>query len=299
MSDSQIFVYQPNETISLDVRFENETVWLTQEQIALLFGTQRPAITKHLANIYRDGELEEDSTCSILEHLGRGGQQSYRTKFYNLDAILSVGYRVNSRNATLFRRWASRVLKDYLLQGFAFNRRLNELEEKVDRRFASQNKRLDSLDEKMELFVRTNSTPIQGIFYDGQLWDARIFVDRLVKSAKKSLLLIDNWVTLDTLDMLARKNKGVLLTVVTSGHNDRKGNPKLTILPADVKKFNAQYPKLEIKVNERFHDRFLILDDTELYLIGASLKDLGKKCFAFTRMDSKEIPNVKAKIQES
>ncbi|MBR6373571.1 MAG: virulence RhuM family protein, partial [Victivallales bacterium] len=172
MSENQIVIYQPNETMRLDVRLESETVWLTQEQIALLFGTKRPAITKHLVNIYRDGELDEQSTCSILEHKGNEGKQSYRTKFYNLDAILSVGYRVNSRNATLFRRWASNVLKDYLLRGYAVNHRLNQLEDKVERRFASQEQRLASLEEKVDFFVQTQTSPLQGVFYDGQLWDA-------------------------------------------------------------------------------------------------------------------------------
>ena len=129
---NEIIVYQPDETIRLEVRLENETVWLSQDQIALLFGTQRPAITKHLANIYKAGELDEKGTCSILEHMGHDGQQSYRTKYYNLDAILSIGYRVNSRNATLFRRWASGVLKDYyLLRGYAVNDRLDRLETKA------------------------------------------------------------------------------------------------------------------------------------------------------------------------
>ena len=136
MSENQIVVYRPNETMRLDVRLENETVWLTQEQIANLFGTKRPAITKHLANIYKSGELERNGTCSILEHMGNDGRQSYRTMFYNLDAILSVGYRVNSRYATLFRRWATQVLKSYLLKGYALNTRLNQLEDKMDRRLA-------------------------------------------------------------------------------------------------------------------------------------------------------------------
>ena len=135
--------------------------------------------------------------------------------------------------------------------------------------------------------------PPQKIFYDGQLWDARAFVDRLVKSARKSLLLVDNWATVETLDMLAAKQKGVAVTVVTSEHRDRKGNPRPKILPADVAKFNAQYPTLSVRFRENFHDRFLVIDDRELYLIGASLKDLGKKCFAFTRLDPSEIPGIK------
>ena len=293
---NEIVVYQPDETLRLDVRLENETVWLTQEQIANLFGTQRPAITKHLANIYKSGELDREDTCSILEHMGNDGKRTYRTVFYNLDAILSVGYRVNSRNATLFRRWATQVLKSYLLKGYAINARLNQLEDKVDRRLVAHDKDIAELKEKVDFFVRTQTPPLQGVFYDGQLWDARAFVDRLVKSARKSLLLVDNWATVETLDMLTAKQKGVAVTVVTSEHPDRKGNPRPKILPADVAKFNAQYPSLSVRFRENFHDRFLVVDDRELYLIGASLKDLSKKCFGFTKMDAAEIPGLKARL---
>ena len=153
MSANQIVVYQPNETMRLDVRLEKETVWLTQEQIANLFGTKRPAITKHLSNIYKSGELEREGTCSILEHMGNDGKQTYRTMFYNLDAILSVGYRVNSRYATLFRRWATQVLKAYLLKGYALNARLNQLEDRVDRRFAKHDQQIVELTEKVDFFV--------------------------------------------------------------------------------------------------------------------------------------------------
>jgi hypothetical protein len=216
--------------------------------------------------------------------------------FYNLDAILSVGYRVNSRNATLFRRWATQVLKSYLLKGYAINARLNQLEDKVDRRLVAHDKDIAELKEKVDFFVRTQTPPLQGVFYDGQLWDARAFVDRLVKSARRSLLLVDNWATVETLDMLAAKPKGVAVTVVTSEQRDRKGNPRPKILPADIAKFNAQYPTLSVRFRENFHDRFLVVDDRDLYLIGASLKDLGKKCFGFTKMDSAEIPDLKARI---
>lgn len=296
MSENQIVIYQPNETMRLDVRLESETVWLTQEQIALLFGTKRPAITKHLVNIYRDGELDEQSTCSILEHKGNEGKQSYRTKFYNLDAILSIGYRVNSRNATLFRRWASNVLKDYLLRGYAVNHCLNQLEDKVERRFASQEQRLASLEEKVDFFVQTQTPPLQGVFYDGQLWDAHGLVEKFIASANNTILLIDNWATVETLDMLTKKSNGVSVTLVTSAHPDKQGNPRPKISSVDTAKFNAQYPTLTVKYSEKFHDRFLILDDQELYLIGASLKDLGKKCFGFTRMDTGEIVGIKARI---
>ena len=293
-SENQIVVYQPNETVRLDVRLENETVWLTQEQIANLFGTKRPAITKHLANIYKSGELEREGTCSILEHMGNDGKQSYRTMFYNLDAILSVGYRVNSRNATLFRRWATQVLKTYLLKGYAVNARLSQLEDKVDRRLAKHDDRIATLEQKVDFFVQTQTPPVQGVFYDGQLWDARALVLKLVAGAKRSMILIDNWATPGTLDLFAKKRKGVKVTLFTSEHYDKKHVPHRKISDADIKTFNTQYPKLAVRYNETFHDRFLIIDDKELYLIGASLKDLGHKCFAFTKLDAGEIRRVKS-----
>ena len=296
MSENQIVIYQPNETMRLDVRLENETVWLTQKQIALLFGTKRPAITKHLSNIYKEGELDEQGTCSILEHMGHGGKQSYHTKYYNLDAILSVGYRVNSRNATLFRRWASSILKDYLLRGYVFNQRLNQLEDKMDRRLAMHDDDIAALKGKVDFFVQASLPPMQGVFYDGQLWDAHVRVERIIGSAKKSILLIDNWATVETLDMLAKRRDGVDVTVITSEHRDRMGNLRPKITPVDVARFNAQYPTLTVKFSEAFHDRFLVLDDMELYLIGASLKDLGKKCFGFVKMDASENVGLKARI---
>ena len=182
-NENQIVVYQPNETVRLDVRLENETVWLTQEQIANLFGTKRPAITKHLANIYKSGELDREGTCSILEHMGNDGKQSYRTMFYNLDAILSVGYRVNSRNATLFRRWATQVLKTYLLKGYAVNARMNQLEDKMDRRLAKTEADIAELKDKVDFFVQTKEPPLQSIFYQNKFWDAKSLLIKFIRKA--------------------------------------------------------------------------------------------------------------------
>ena len=207
-SENQIVVYQPNETVRLDVRLENETVWLTQEQIANLFGTKRPAITKHLANIYKSGELEREGTCSILEHMGNDGKQSYRTMFYNLDAILSVGYRVNSRNATLFRRWATQVLKTYLLKGYAVNARLSQLEDKVDRRLAKHDDRIATLEQKVDFFVQTKEPPLQSIFYQNKFWDAKSLLIKFIRRAKKELIVIDAYPGVATLDMLAKRGRG-------------------------------------------------------------------------------------------
>lgn len=266
MEQGEIILYQPDEAIRLEVRMENETVWLTQEQIANLFGTKRPAITKHLNNIYNSGELDVDSTCSILEHMGNDGKQKYTTKYYNLDAILSVGYRVNSRNATLFRRWASSVLKEYLLKGYSINQRLSELEKTVA---------LHS--EKIDFFVRTSLPPVEGIFFDGQIFDAYKFATDLIKTARKSLLLIDNYVDESVLLMLSKRNLGVSATIYT-----QKITPQLQL---DLDKHNDQYPPINIRTYRNSHDRFLIVDDKEVYHIGASLKDLGKKMFAFSKLE--------------
>lgn len=266
MEQGEIILYQPDEAIRLEVRMENETVWLTQEQIANLFGTKRPAITKHLNNIYNSGELDVDSTCSILEHMGNDGKQKYTTKYYNLDAILSVGYRVNSRNATLFRRWASSVLKEYLLKGYSINQRLSELEKTVA---------LHS--EKIDFFVRTSLPPVEGIFYDGQIFDAYKFASDLIRSARKSLLLIDNYVDDSVLLMLSKRNPGVTAIVYT-----QKITPQLQL---DLDKYNDQYPPINIRTYRNSHDRFLIVDDKDVYHIGASLKDLGKKLFAFSKLE--------------
>ncbi|MBR2771108.1 MAG: virulence RhuM family protein [Bacteroidales bacterium] len=294
-SENQIVVYQPNETVRLDVRLENETVWLTQLKIAELFGVQKAAISKHVRNIFASGELARDATVSKMETVQtEGGRSVVRTQeFFNLDVIIAVGYRVNSQRATQFRIWATKVLKEYLLRGYSVNARLNQLEDTMHRNLAKHDDRLATLEQKVDFFVQTQSPPLQGVFYDGQLWDARALVLKLIQSAKRSLILIDNWATPETLDLFAKKRKGVKVTIVTSEHYDKKHVPHRKISPADIATFNAQYPRLAVRYNETFHDRFLIIDDKELYLIGASLKDLGRKCFAFTKLDAGAIRGIK------
>ena len=201
---------------------------------------------------------------------------------YSLDVIISVGYRVKSVIGTRFRQWANRILKEYVLRGYAVNERFARLEQKVLKH-----------EEQINLVLQTALPPIQGVFYDGQLWDARALVLKLIQNAKRSIILIDNWATPETLDLLAKKGKGVKVTVFTSEHYDKKHVPHHKISPADIATFNAQYPKLAVRYNEAFHDRFLIIDDKDVYLIGASLKDLGRKCFAFMKLDSGEIPRIK------
>ena len=180
---NEIILYQPDDMVRLEVRLEGETVWLRQEQIAYLFGTKRPAITKHLNNIYKSGELDRSSTCSILEHMANDGRQRYTTQYYNLDAILSVGYRVNSKIATLFRKWANQVLKEYLLKGHSINQRLNDIETRLGSKLMRHEQRLDKMDQKIDFFVRTSLPPVEGIFFDGQIFDAYVFASDLIKSA--------------------------------------------------------------------------------------------------------------------
>ena len=288
---NQIVVYQPDDVMRLEVRLENDTVWLTQSKLAELFAVDRTVVNRHIRNIYSSQELDETSTCAkIAQVQNEGGRQIRRTiPFYNLDVIIAVGYRVNSKRATKFRQWATGVLRDYLLKGYAVNTRMAAMEDRVDRRLAKHDDRIAALEQKVDFFVQTNTPPQQGVFYNGQLWDACSLVEKLIARAKSSILLIDSWVGVGTLDMLAKKRKGVAVTLVTSPRGNK-------LAPSDITKFAAQYGVLDVKTSTAFHDRFLILDDRELYLIGASLKDLGKKCFGFTKMDAGEIPCIKARV---
>ncbi len=274
-AENEIILYQPDSTFSLDVRVENETVWLTQPQIAELFGTKRPAITKHLSNIFKCGELEENSVCSILEHTASDGKK-YNTKFYNLDAILSVGYRVNSVNATKFRQWANKVLKDYLLRGYSVNQRLLNMERRVDERLLDHDKRLDALTDKVEFIVRTSTPPLEGVFFEDRFFDAYVLINRLIESAKKRIVVIDNYADYSVLQQLDKRASGVSALIYTSDKNN--------VIKTDLKRHNKQYPPIDLKFYNKAHDRFLIIDNT-IYHIGASLKDLGKKMFGFSRME--------------
>ena len=289
---NQIVVYQPNETVRLDVRLENETVWLTQEQMSLLFGRDQSVIARHVGNIFKEGELDRNSVYAKNAYTASDGK-TYQVAFYNLDVVISVGYRVKSVQGTRFRQWATGVLKEYLIRGYAVNARLNQLEDKMDRRFSKYDSDIAELKGKVDFFVQTQTPPLQGVFYNGQFWDARALVLSLVSRAKRSLILIDNWANTEVLDLFKKKREGVRLTIFTSEHYDKKHVPHRKISDADIKTFNAQYPKLAVRYNETFLDRFLIIDDKELYLIGASLKDLGSKCFAFTKLDPTAIRGIK------
>ncbi|HBX53552.1 MAG: DNA-binding protein [Bacteroidetes bacterium RIFOXYB2_FULL_35_7] len=282
----EIILYQASDNkTALEVRFEEETVWLTQAQIAELFGTKRPAITKHLINIYKSGELIENSTCSILEHMGITGVQKYQTQYYNLDAILSVGYRVNSKNATQFRIWANGILKSYLLKGYAIRQQFEHIEKKLHQ----HDKTLFEHEQKIGLIIKTALPPHEGIFFDGQIFDAYAFVSKIIKSAKKSIILIDNYIDESVLTLLSKRSKNVTATIYTTNISKQ--------LHLDLLRFNAQYSTLEIKTFSKSHDRFLIIDEKIIYHIGASLKDLGKKWFAFSKIEL-DVKEIMAKLEK-
>ncbi len=274
--ENEIILYQPDSTLSLDVRVEDETVWLTQAQMTELFQTTRNNITLHIRNIFKEGELEESSVCKESLLTAADGKR-YKTKFYSLDVIISVGYRVKSIRGTQFRIWANKILKDYLLRGYSVNQRLLYMESRIDRRLLEHDKRLDDLTDKVDFFIRTSLPPKEGVFFNGQIFDAHEFICRLIKSANNRIILIDNYVDESVLVQLDNRNAGVSALIYT-------GEISRTFRQS-VNRHNRQYAPIEVKTADRIHDRFLIIDDT-LYHIGASIKDLGKKLFAFSKMET-------------
>ena len=267
----EVVMYQPDETIRLEVRLGDDTVWLTQQQMAELFDKDRTVIGRHIRNIYKEEELEENITCAKFAHMGTEGDQSYEYTAYNLDVIISVGYRVKSKRGTKFRQWANKVLKDYLLKGYVINSRILALEKQV----MEQSYQLQDIRNKVDFFVRSSLPPVEGIFYDGQIFDAYVQIVSLIKQAKKSVVLVDNYIDETTLTMLSKRNPGVTATIYTKPLNQQ--------LQLDVQRHNAQYPPINVNICSHSHDRFLIIDDV-VYAFGASLKDAGKKLFAYIKM---------------
>ena len=270
-NQGEIILYQPDNEVKLEVRLENETVWLSIEEMAQLFGRDISVIGKHIRNVFKEGELQKESVWAKFAYTASDGK-TYQVDYYNLDVIISVGYRVKSHRGTQFRQWANKVLKDYLLRGYSVNQRL----EQIDTRIEKHEKQIDYLTDKVEFFVRTSLPPVEGIFYDGQIFDAYKFATDLIRSAKKSLLLIDNYVDESVLLMLSKRNDGVKADIYTQTFSRQ--------LQLDLQKHNSQYPPIDIHTYKKCHDRFLIIDGTEVYHIGASLKDLGKKMFAFSKL---------------
>ena len=265
-SKGEIVMYQPDETIRLEVRVENETVWLTQAQMAELFDATKQNISLHIINVYSEGELDELSTVKDYLTVRQEGQRMVKRHvlYYNLDVIISVGYRVKSLRGTRFRQWANNVLKQYMLHGYSINKRFEYIEQ-----------RLGTVEGKVDFFVRSSLPPVEGIFYDGQIFDAYAHIVSLIKQARHSIVLIDNYIDESTLTMLSKRDAGVSATIYTHQLSQQQ--------QLDVLRHNQQYPPVNINVCRHNHDRFLIIDDT-VYLFGASLKDAGKKLFAYIKM---------------
>ena len=279
---SSIQIYQSKDShVQLDVRIEHETIWLTQKQMAELYGTEVPAISKHIKNIYESKELNEMSTISKMEIVQMEGNRTIRrqTTMYNLDIIIAVGYRVNSHKATNFRIWATSVLKNYLFNGCAINQRMDKIENQVY-----------SLDQQVQSIIQSSLPPKQGIFFNGQIFDAYQFVSDLIRSAKKTIILIDNYLDDSVLLQLAKREANVAATVCIR---------RITAtLQLDIDRYNTQYAPIRVIEIPDIHDRFLLIDEEKLYTFGASFKDLGKKIFCFSLIESPKIINAIRKICE-
>jgi hypothetical protein len=272
MSQNEIILYQPNESVKLEVRLEDETVWLSIENMSQLFDRDISVIGKHIRNIFKEEELIKEAVWAKFAYTASDGK-TYQVDYYNLDVIISVGYRVKSKRGTQFRQWANKVLKEYLLRGYAVNQRIANIENDV-----SEIKHvLAEHGEKIDFFVRTSLQPVEGVFFDGQIFDAYKFATDLIRSAKCSIALIDNYVDESVLTMLSKRIAGVTADIYTAKISKQ--------LQLDLDKHNAQYAPITIQTYNNCHDRFLIIDGTDVYHIGASLKDLGKKLFAFSKIN--------------
>lgn len=275
---NEIIVYQPDDTLALDVRVEDESVWLTQAQMSELFQATKQNISLHIRNIYKEGELEERATVKEYLTVQKEGKRSVKRNisYYNLDVIISVGYRVKSLRGTQFRQWANKVLKEYLLRGYSVNQRMMQLEDRIDRRFSEFDQHFRELDEKVDFFVRSSLQPKEGVFFEGQIFDAYAFIANLIRRANDRIAVIDSYVDDSVLVQLSKRTPGVKVDIYDGKISDQ--------LRQDVERHNRQYPGVTLHSYKKAHDRFLIIDE-EVYHIGHSLKDLGKKLFAFSRMD--------------
>ena len=267
--ENEIVLYQPNDTIHLEVRMADETVWLSRIQMAELFDRDIKTIGKHIANARHEelkGQVVVAKFATTTQHGAiQGKTQTHLTEYYNLDVIISVGYRVKSNRGVEFRKWANKILKEFILKGYVVNQRIDNLERRVSK-----------TEEKIDFFVRTSLPPAEGIFFNGQIFDAYTFVCDLIRSAKKQIILFDNYIDDSVLKMLDKHGEGIDVRIFT-----KSVSPQLQL---DIDKHNSQYSPIKLEVFANSHDRFLCIDET-VYHIGASLKDLGKKWFAFNKME--------------
>ena len=275
LDQNQIILYSPNESISLEVRLENDTFWLNRQQIAQLFGRDIKTIGKHINNALR----EELSNCSVVANFATTATdgKTYNVEYYNIEVITSVGYRVKSKQGVQFRQWANKVLKDYLLRGYAINQRIETLENRIDNKLYEHEQKIEHLTKQVDFFVHTSLPPVEGVFHNNQVFDAHILMSDLVKQAKVRIIIIDNYVDDSILTLLSKRKTGLIAEIYTY-----KKSEQFTL---DLDKHNLQYPSITVHVNKTCHDRFMIVDD-KVYHIGASIKDLGQKLCAITLLNS-------------
>lgn len=284
---NEIVLYQSNELPErIEVRLEEDSVWLNRQQLAVLFGRDIKTIGKHINNVFSEGELVKEVVvakfATTTQHGAITGKtQTQQVEYYNLDVIISVGYRVKSKQGTQFRIWATNVLRDYLLKGYALNQRMNRIENTVEHLADKVN--------EISFQIKSSEIPNQGVFFDGQVFDAYELASKIIRTAKKNIVLIDNYIDESTLTHLSKKTKAVEVLLLT-----KTITKQLTL---DVKKANEQYPGFELKPFTKSHDRFLIIDNEEVYHLGASLKDLGKKWFAFSKLEKNSIANILKEIR--
>jgi hypothetical protein len=275
--NNEIVLYQSDDLAErIEVRLDQETVWLSQDQLSSLFQRDQSVISRHIRNVYKEGELEKKSTMQKM-HIPNSDKP---VAYYNLDVIISVGYRVKSKQGTQFRIWATNVLRDYLLKGYALNQRMNRIENNVEQ--------LTHEVSRIALRLETSELPQQGVFFEGQVFDAYELASKIIRSAKQHIVLIDNYISESTLTHLSKKADGVQVLLLTKTLSKQ--------VALDVKKANEQYGHFEVRLFTKSHDRFLIIDHTEVYHLGASLKDLGKKWFAFSKMDIKSVESILKEI---
>lgn len=275
----EVIFYQPDSTMRLEVRLEDETVWLTQQQMVDLFQSSKANVSEHIRNIYDQGELEQKATVRNFRTVRKEGNRMVNRTltYYNLDAIISVGFRVNTKRGIMFRQWANRTLKEYLLRGYAFHQQMIAMQRQIDVRLEEQNVRLSAVethlqehDQKFDMIVKTPGLPNEGVFFDGQIFDAFKLVMQLVKSAKCRIVLIDNYINEEILTMLDQRAHGVSACIYTARID--------SAMQLAIQRHDAQYDPIPVNVFRMSHDRWLIIDD-KVYHFGASLKDLGKKWF--------------------
>lgn len=281
----EIILYRPNEIAEhIEVKIDDETVWLSQQQMATLFNQSKQNISLHINNCFKEGELEKKLTVKESLTVQKEGKRSVNRKieYFNLDVIISVGYRVKSKQGTQFRIWANKILKDYLLKGYSINNRMNRIEDNLD---ALKNKV-----NEIDLQITGHLIPTQGVFFEGQVFDAYELASKIIRSAKHSIVLIDNFPDETTLTHLSKKKKGVKALLLT-----KTVSKQLTL---DIRKANEQFGNFELRTFTKSHDRFLIIDKNEVYHLGASLKDLGKKWFAFSKLDKSSVDSILNSILE-